>query len=398
MTALSRYLDICRSAFGEKHASADINRIMLSIELQSDDPMPFYRLVEMAEHYGRLDLWKIGVTFAFALVHDTPQAIFHRARACQRLGKWSGWRDRQHTLRSATLSARQLLWTAREYDGSATLRGKTLLVLDEGGFGDTIQALCFVRPLAARAGRVILVLKRELVELAQHNLGDVAEIVATRSSLESERYYDFDQYLWILSAPRLFGRIPEYEQFEAPLRIGRERLNPTALQIGVCWAASDWPSRQSRCRRSLDGIMSLAPLLELDSIEWQSLQVGPSARTADLHPRILQPQSPLTTFADTANLIAGLDAVVTIDTAVAHLAGRLGVPTFLLLEHVADEKWGLDETTPWYPFMRLIRQSRFQDWQSALNILKAHLLSISDTERTRLRLDSDGQRSQLRLF
>jgi ADP-heptose:LPS heptosyltransferase len=81
------------------------------------------------------------------------------------------------------------------------------------------------------------------------------------------------------------------------------------------------------------------------------------------------PDQPLVTFADTADLIGQLDYVVTVDTSVAHLAGLLGVPTFLLLQLDSHWRWGIEDTTPWYPFMRLIRQPTFGDWAGAVRQL-----------------------------
>jgi hypothetical protein len=110
----------------------------------------------------------------------------------------------------------------------------------------------------------------------------------------------------------------------------------------------------------------IATLLDRADIEWHSLQAGPRAIDADGYPTIVRPWPPLITFADTADLISELDFVVTVDTAVGHLAGSLGVPTFVLLSRWPDGRWGLGDRTPWYPTMYLIRQHEAGDWEGVI--------------------------------
>jgi hypothetical protein len=118
---------------------------------------------------------------------------------------------------------------------------------------------------------------------------------------------------------------------------------------------------------------ALAPLFRLDDTTWYSLQVGDREADATDCRSIYRPDPPLNTFADTAAVIAQLDYVVTVDTAVAHLAGSLGVPTYLLLPTAATWRWGLANDTAWYPTMRLIRQQKPGDWTGAIHELLERL-------------------------
>jgi ADP-heptose:LPS heptosyltransferase len=121
----------------------------------------------------------------------------------------------------------------------------------------------------------------------------------------------------------------------------------------------------------------LAPALSLPGLRWLSLQFGPCAAdiAAGLSDRIEDLGERLGDFAATARIVAALDLVVTVDTAMAHLAGALGKETWLLLAHVPDWRWGMSgETTSWYPSMRLLRQQRRGDWEGVVDRLAAALV------------------------
>ncbi|HTD60280.1 MAG TPA: glycosyltransferase family 9 protein [Gemmatimonadaceae bacterium] len=103
------------------------------------------------------------------------------------------------------------------------------------------------------------------------------------------------------------------------------------------------------------------------------MQAGPRAADAAYYPGLTITDPPPRTFADTANLIAGLDGVIAVDTSVCHLAGVLGVPTLTLLRFPCEVKWGLGERSPWYPAMRLIGQPSRGDWASVVTTVRAAL-------------------------
>ena len=273
-------------------------------------------------------------------------------------------------------SWRGLSWTAKYCEGVDGLSSKTLLVVDEGGFGDNLHSLCFIRPLAALAGRVIIMAKPKLVSLVEHNFGDVVDVVASNAA-ESQLRARFDEYVWSGSVPVFFDGIPPFEPIFAPRPLPRSTFAAERLQIGLCWAATDYPERRLRSRRSLSDLALLEATFRIPGIQWHSLQAGPGATDAESYPVIRPPTISLESFSDTANLIAGLDAVVTIDTSLAHLAGRMGVMTFLLLPLPADDRWELANTTAWYPSMRLVRQRQPGDWASAIELLANQLQALT---------------------
>jgi hypothetical protein len=148
--------------------------------------------------------------------------------------------------------------------------------------------------------------------------------------------------------------------------------SPGVRRLGIVWAGN--PLFPSTATRDFDPAC-LPALAEIPGVEWVVLQHGESARQAPASMR----RVPLpASWAGTAQWLAQLDGLVTIDSGIAHLAGAMGCPTWLLLPHVAEWRWGLSgDRTPWYPTMRLLRQARWRDWASVVPPLAAALHSTS---------------------
>jgi hypothetical protein len=367
-----RELIACLGAFRATFNIGKAEQVALDcvaeVERNTTNPLPLYRLARLAELHGRWELWKHSVALALSLTHDTPQSVYHRACAKRRLGDWSGWFDNEARHLGPWAPSmepgivRRLRWTSAACTRIVDLRDQVLLIVDEGGFGDSIQSLCFARPLAAAAKRVILSTKPELEELVRYNFGDTIDVVTRVDQLDDE----FDEWIFSWSAPTLFDGIPGFEPLAAPHPVPRARFDARALQVGLCWAASDYDLPPSADRRSIQDLSVLEPLLSDRFTQWHSLQVGSGARDADRYPAIQQSNPPITTFTELANLIVGLDCVVTVDTAMAHLAGRLSVPTVVMLRCSSDDRWGFGDSTEWYPSARLVCQPRPGDWAAVV--------------------------------
>jgi uncharacterized protein (TIGR03032 family) len=255
------------------------------------------------------------------------------------------------------------------WDGSP-MPTKTLLIHTEQGAGDAIQFARYLPLVAPRCGRLLLVCPEPLMSLFA-TLPDIAQIRGAGTLTVAE----FDTYLPLLSLPRVWGTTPATVPAAVPyfdVAALRRRKDPTALphlassgppKVGVVWAGS--PTYAHDRQRSC-ALRDVAPVLRTPGIAWYSLQTGDrSQELAQLPPDLrVQDLAPcLHDFGDTVLLIDQLDLVVTVDTAVAHLAGALGKPVWVLLPAVPDWRWGLEgETTPWYPTMRLFRQGRAGDW------------------------------------
>ena len=253
---------------------------------------------------------------------------------------------------------------------------QTVLLCAEQGIGDCLQFLRFAPLVKARVGRVVVSCPASLVNLVKSAEG-VDEAVP-----DSGPTPRCDSYAMLLSLPRIFGT--SFDTLPATVPYLHARFNsrqsqvpskdPEGRRIGLVWAGN--PSHPNDANRSAP-LAALAPLLALPGNQFFSLQVGP--RAADLSQ--LKGAVPITDwspnlgdFSDTAAALATLDLLITVDTSVAHLAGALGRPVWMLLAFAPDWRWLLQrEDSPWYPTLRLFRQPAPGDWQSVVAKLAAAL-------------------------
>jgi hypothetical protein len=204
----------------------------------------------------------------------------------------------------------------------------------------------------------------------------VTQVFGRDDQGRSEKLPHFDTHQYLISLARVFGTeldtIPAAISYvQAPqdrLETWRQRLPPTGrLRVGLTWAGNQ--DVKTDVQRSI-GLPRLAPALALPDVEFVSLhrEVRPEhAGVLQRLPQVTHFGEELRDFADTAAVIAQLDLVVSTDTAVAHLAGAMGKPLWLLLKLSPDWRWLLDrEDSPWYPTAKLYRQPRFGDWESVV--------------------------------
>jgi tetratricopeptide (TPR) repeat protein len=249
-----------------------------------------------------------------------------------------------------------------EWDGSP-LAGRTLLVLAEQGFGDTIQLCRYLPPLVAEGAQVVLECAPKLMGLLRCLPG--VTLTPPRAARPP-----YDVWADQMSLPRLFGTTLEtipsahpYLHADAGRSAAWAKRLPAGLRIGLVWAGN--PAHSNDRRRSIP-VAALGPLFAAASGVFVSLQVGPSAAIAPQF-GLADNAAALPDFGETAALIAGLDLVITVDTAVAHLAGALGVPSWVMLPHAPDWRWLLHrDDSPWYPSLRLFRQDRPGDWPGVI--------------------------------
>jgi tetratricopeptide (TPR) repeat protein len=243
----------------------------------------------------------------------------------------------------------------------AEVTGQRVLLLCEQGHGDMIQFARYAPMLARQGATVTLQTYIELQALMQ-TMDGLAAVITDKDSEPPA-----DIITPLLSLPVTFNTdlasIPaDVPYLHAPtdrLEIWRQRLGPRVRpRVGLCW----WGS-QHIPKRSLP-LDRLAPLLQHSDIEFHALQKEPPQR----HPSMIDHSADLQDFADTAALIMQLDLVISIDTSVAHLAGALGKPVWILLQFSADWRWLLDRSdSPWYPTARLFRQKLRGDWDGVVD-------------------------------
>jgi tetratricopeptide (TPR) repeat protein len=261
------------------------------------------------------------------------------------------------------------------------LHGARILIPTEQGLGDTLQFLRYIPMVAAAGGTVVLLVQERMRRLAER-LPGVAEIV-----ISGERVPEFAWHCPLLSLPLALGTTLETIPGETPylsvpaaarLRMEQALAWPEeGLRVGLCWAGNPTFVGDRARHRSLP-FEALRPLLEraethreTRATHFFSLQMGAACaelegagwaagRVTDLAPHVGD-------MADTAAQMAGLDLVITVDTSVAHLAGALGVETWVLLPFAADWRWLRGRSdSPWYPTMRLFRQPRPGDWEAVV--------------------------------
>lgn len=321
---------------------------------------------------------------AVQLRPDFVEALWNRSLALLLLGDWpAGWSG--YELRVYMQHHYPHRYSKPRWEGSELGR-RRLLIHDEIGYGDVFQFIRYLPLVKARGGHVIFEAKPGLQRLLQRVNG-IDEL--RERDVEPVPEADFDVYLPMESLPGLFGTslgtvpadVPYIEADPDLVRYWGQRLarafgNGGQRRIGLVWsgnAASEYDRDRSLA------FEQLAPLAAVPGVCFVSLQkeaCEPQLRAASdgLNPVWLGPE--LRDFADTAAVIANLDLVISVDTAVAHLAGAMGKPTWTLLSFVPAWRWLLDRSdSPWYPGMRLFRQSRPGRWDEVIEAVAQALMA-----------------------
>ena len=330
------------------------NNLGIALQRQS-------RYAEALACYGR----------ALALKPDYAEAHFNCAYALLLTGELDqGWREYEwrFTVARYDRGFDRPLWSGEP------LVGQSILIHAEQGFGDTLQFIRYVPAVAQRGGKVLLEMPEPLVHLARTVAG-VSEIIAAGAPLPA-----FDYHCPLLSLPRVFetnlATIPDVVPYlSVPAEVSAawaDRITTApGLKVGVVWAGTTVGAINLRL---------LQPLWDVAGISWFSLQVdNGSADISSLDGVTIADLAPwLTDFAETAAAVCHLDLVITVDTSVAHLAGALGRPTWLLLPTQPDWRWLLErEDSPWYPTARLFRQRQAGDWSGTAREVAAALAQMA---------------------
>jgi tetratricopeptide (TPR) repeat protein len=261
------------------------------------------------------------------------------------------------------------LWLGQ---GSITepIAGRTILLHAEQGFGDTIQFVRYLPQVAALGAKVLVEVPAELIDLVSGFALD-ATVIARGATPPA-----FDMHCPLMSLPLAFGTRPDTIPVPIPYLAApaakaehwRARLAAVpGPRIGLVWAGRR--THDNDARRSL-ALPALDPVLAVNDYSFVSLQKELNAADAAAlaeRPTIMPLGHDLVSFADTAAAIAALDLVITVDTSVAHLAGAMGKPVWILLPYASDYRWLTERSdSPWYPTARLFRQAKSGDWTSVI--------------------------------
>jgi tetratricopeptide (TPR) repeat protein len=314
---------------------------------------------------------------AVELNPDLAQAHMELGLNLLRSGDFqNGWREYEWRWRIPDLFVSPLKFPIPPWEGE-DLKDKRLLLHAEQGWGDAIQFIRYAPLLAERGAKVIFFGPPQLFRVLQTAPGVDEWIDWSQSPT-------FQAHCPLLNLPRVFktdltnipAKTPYLSAEPALTRQWNQRLPPgRGLNVGLCWAGR--PEHLRDRQRSIP-LARLAELWDVSNVRFISLQKGPAAdqiRSASLE--LSDWSNELTDLADTAALIVNLDLVLTVDTSVAHLAGALGKPVWLLLSSVPDWRWMLDRAdSPWYPTMRLFRQKSRGDWSAPIAEVLTALRSL----------------------
>lgn len=334
---------------------------------------------------GRVEAALADFERAVTLEPEMVAPRFNRSLALLRLGDFArGWPAYEH--RFETEMVRALPFTQPRWQGEP-VAGRTVVLWGEQGHGDTLQFARYATLVAERGADVVLVAQSALVRLL-HSVPGVRKVVAP-----GEPVGRHDLHAPLMSLPALFGTrldtVPAAVPYVAPDAATRARWAGRIPargrpRVGLVWAGDARPhlpmSNATDRRRSVR-LEALAPLFAAADVDFVSLQFG--ARSADrgrvaFAREMVDPMAEVRDFADTAAILEQLDLVITVDTAVAHLAGALARPVWVLSRFDGCFRWliGRDDT-PWYPTMRLFRQEEPGVWEPVVARVAAALKNLA---------------------
>jgi tetratricopeptide (TPR) repeat protein len=316
-----------------------------------------------------------GLDILEAMVREYPDSVdLHWSWAEKLLlhGRYKeGWREYEWRMQVPALR-----WEHREYDvprwtGEA-VAGKRILLYTEQGFGDALQFARYVRLVAERGATVILEVQPALRRWCA-TLPGVAECFASGDPLPQ-----FDIFAPLMSLPHLLGTGEEIPPPVAPsIDATRPAGTDGKLRVGMVWGGN---GKHILDRLRSTRLTEWRGIAAVPGVEFTSLQVGaPTAQIAEGGHgfEFAGDCKEAKDFTDTAEIVAGLDLVITVDTAVAHLAASMGKPVWILLYNVVDWRWGLTgDRTPWYSSARLFRQTTPGDWSGVFAEVEAELREL----------------------
>jgi len=314
---------------------------------------------------------------AVALNPNYPEARFELGMAQLTLGNYNdGWTAYEWRWATAAFAPHRRDFKLPLWTGDQSLDGRTILLHGEQGLGDTIQFVRYATHVARLGAVVLLEVQPELVALLAEMEG------AVRVFARGEKLPPFDFHCPLMSLPHILktdavnipASVPYINVPKALVEKWKRRLPTENPLIGFCWAGRR--SHRNDSNRSI-ALARFAPLFAIKNASFVSLQRDRSVEDRAFlqgYSNVFDIGDDLHDFIDTAALISQLDLVVSVDTAVAHLAGAIAKALVVLLPFAADFRWlRVRDDCPWYPTARLFRQPRFEDWESVIEEVCAHL-------------------------
>jgi tetratricopeptide (TPR) repeat protein len=344
-----------------------------AVELSPSDPLCLHNLAII--HYERLEIEQSIACAEQALLMNPalPGAHFELADALLLIGEWArGWEEYEWRFRIAGAAPLMPKTDKSQWDG-ALFDDATLLLIADQGFGDVIQFCRYIPWVAERCPNIVVACAPEVASLLRQLHPGL------RSFVKWDECPPFHAFAALSGLPRLHGTrvnsVPATIPYlkADPIRVAnwRERLDrlasPTYRRVGIVWAGR--PTHNNDRRRSAS-LAAFAPIAALPRVALVSLQKGSSADQAGKYfgrAPLINIGAEIQDYDDTMALLECLDVVVTVDTSVGHLTAAMGKPAWLLLATAPDWRWLLQrEDSPWYPTVRLFRQTVAGQWSDTI--------------------------------
>jgi Tetratricopeptide repeat len=382
------------SVLGDQHRYAEaaeclreVLRQQSSLEKQQK-PSPnsayWVAMTNLARYLDELDQTDASIDLYQQAIREDPEsALIHTnfGYVLLKHGRYvEGWVEHEWRWKAPGFPSKQRDFNRPLWKGTP-LAGAKILLYWEQGYGDTLQFIRYVPLVAERGGRVILEVQPSLRKLLSQ-LPGVEQFIA-----EGDPLPEFTWHCPLMSLPLAFGTtaetIPPAPYLTVPqedIKAAKAEWPADGLRVGLAWSGS--PKHPLNANRSMS-LRHLLPLGEVPGTTFYSLQTGDGAKQIEEVSssfRISDVCSQDVGFIKTAPFVAGLDLVITIDTVIAHLAGALGIPVWILLAHNrADWRWHDKRSdSPWYPSVRLFRQAKPGDWSEVIERVKDELQHLSN--------------------
>jgi len=355
------------------------------LQVRPDDPRAFYNRGLVQYTLGNFASARAAFEDVLARDPRFPLAAFQLGMIDLLEGNYTdGWRRHEDRWDVPLNRAHQRPFTQAAWLGGADIDGQTLLVHAEQGLGDTLQFVRYLPALAKRCGRLVFECPPPLAGLLRRSLPASVEVLAFGSALPA-----FDRHCPLLSVPLAVGTTVDSIPADCPylvpdpvrVALWRDRLGACGgACIGLAWSGNphhDNDRHRSIALEAWSGLMRRIAERSPRPVRFVSLQnhLRPGDRDAlAAEPALHYFGEAIGDFDDTAALASLCDLVICVDTAAAHLAGALGMPTWVLLPYVPDWRWMLQRAdSPWYPTMRLFRQAEMANWVPVLEVVEGAL-------------------------
>lgn len=338
-----------------------------AIELKVTYKEAYYNLGILLKSVQRLYEAEIYLKKAVELSKGRSQALLALATLYLLQGRYKVAWELYDTFRLSKIKKR--LGDVRLWQGE-DLTGRRILLFYEQGFGDTLQFVRYVNKVSDLAAQVVLWVQPPLKKLFSYSFPSI--LIYDGDNLPMEQY---DFTLPLMSLPKIFhtteadipGEVPYLRISEALAQKWRRKTLAASaglLKVGLVWAGN--PQHANDRNRSMPFEL-FKEILTVPGIAWFSLQAGKRVKDLQGIAEVMDYSAELTDFYQTAGLVKNLDLIISVDTAVAHLAGALGKETFILQPYYPDWRWQLDRTdSPWYPTVQLIRQEARGAWPGVI--------------------------------